>query len=118
MSLSAAVEIDLTTYESTTIATNLLADKLCNVEYTQSNQVQIITDNYIAGTPPTGNILRLVDKNVYQNIVLSNQLVSTTNVINFNNYLNGFVANNNIRYKKILKILKSCLLENNLQKRK
>jgi len=103
MNVSAAVEIDLTTYESTTIATNLLADKLCNVEYTQNNQVQIITTNYIAATPPTGNILRLADKNVYQNIVLSNQLVSTTNVINFNNYLNGFVANSNVRYYKTTK---------------
>jgi len=100
MNLSAAVEIDLTTYESTTIATNLLADKLCNVEYLPNNQVQIITTNYIAGTVPTGNLIRLADKNVYQNIVLSNQLVSTTSVIGFNNYLNGFVANNNVRYYK------------------
>jgi len=104
MNLSAAVEIDLTTYESTTIATNLLADKLCNVEYsTQPNGYMIVTTNYIAGTAPTGNLIRLADKNVYQNIFLSNQLVSTTNVIGFNNYLNGFVANNNVRYYKTVK---------------
>ena len=103
MNLFATVEIDQTTYESTTIATNLLADKLCNVEYTQNIQVQILTTNYIAGTVPTGNILRLADKYVYQNIFLSNQLVSTTSVINFNNYLNGFVVNINVRYYKTVK---------------
>jgi len=107
MNLSAAVEIDLTTYESSTIATNLLADKLCNVEYLPNNQVQIITTNYIAGTPPTGNLIRLSDKQIYQTTLLSDKLVSENKDLFFANYLNGFVANNNVRYYRTEK--KRCI---------
>jgi len=82
---------------------NVLSNTFCNVEYTQNNQVQIITTNYIAGTPPTGNLIRLADKQIYQTTMLSDKLVSENKDLNFGNFLNGFVANNIVRYYKTTK---------------
>jgi len=99
-------EIDISNPATPFVVKNnqLYSNALCNVEYSSDGKdYQQTAVGFNIPYVGTGGLLRLADKNVYQNLVLSNQLASTMSVINFNNYLNGFVANNNVRYYKTVK---------------
>jgi len=103
MSNAKIAEIDISTNEQTILYQDIWANKYCNAEYNITGGIKFSSTNFAAS--PTGNLIRLADKQIYQTTLLSDKLVSENKDIFFGNFLNGFVANNNVRYYKTTKEL-------------